>query len=265
MPLDHDAPSWDGAARRDPPGGVEADGAPTPAALRTAVLAMASHELRTPIQALRLNVALMRTRVEGAADEVPRWWLVERLQRTQRLVDQMARLVDGLLNMAEITSGHLELRRETLDLAELARAVVEDADERLRWAGTPCDVDAPEPVVGSWDRFRLAMLLENLLANAMKYAAGSPIHVRVRAVGQEAILAVADEGPGIAPQDRARVFEQFERGAPRESVAGFGLGLWIVRTVAEAHGGSVALASERGATFTVLLPRGAARAPGGAP
>jgi signal transduction histidine kinase len=234
-------------------------------ALQHTFLAVASHELRTPIQALRLNVGMMRTRVESSADEVPRRWLVDRLERTQRLVDRMTRLVDGLLNMAEISSGRLQLRRETFDLSELAWAVVADADEHLRWAGCSCDLDAPEPVVGSWDRFRVAMVLENLLANAMKYAAGCPIHVRVRREGADASLVVADEGRGIAAEDRARVFEQFERGGRRESVSGFGLGLWIVRTIAEAHGGSVALANGGGATFTVTLPLGTAREPGGSP
>lgn len=265
MANDRDALSCDAVGGCYPPREGGGDREPTPTAIRTAVLAMASHELRTPIQALRLNVALMRTRVESAADELPRRWLVERLQRTQRLVDQMAKLVDGLLNVAEITSGRLELRRETFDLAELARGVVAEADERLRWAGSRCDVDAPEPVIGCWDRFRIAMVLENLLANAMKYATGSPVHVRVRAAGQDAVLGVADEGPGIPSADRARVFEQFERGAPREAIGGFGLGLWIVRTVAEAHGGSVDLSSGRGATFTVVLPRLVARAPSGSP
>lgn len=238
---------------------------PRASALQNAFLAVASHELRTPIQAIRLNVGMMRARVESSADEVPRRWLVERMERTERLVDRMARLVDGLLNMAEISSGRLHLRPETFDLSELARAAVTDAEEHLRWAGCSCDVDAPEPVVGSWDRFRVAMILENLLANAMKYAAGCAVHVRVRREGEDAFLVVADEGRGIAPADHARVFEQFERGGRRESVSGFGLGLWIVRTIAEAHGGSIALASNGGATFTVTLPLTVARAPAGAP
>jgi signal transduction histidine kinase len=268
MVAEREAPNWSedaDSARAKPSPEDRAVANARQSGLQHAFLAVASHELRTPIQAIRLNVGMMRTRIQSSADEVPRRWLVERLQRTERLVDQMARLVDGLLNMAEISSGHLALRRETLDLSELARGVVGDAADRLRWARCPCDVDAPEPVVGSWDRFRIAVLLENLLANAMKYAAGSPVHVRVRAEGGDARVVVADEGPGIAPADRARVFEQFERGAGRENVTGFGLGLWIVRTIAEAHGGSVALSSGGGATFTVTLPIRNARGPGGAP
>jgi signal transduction histidine kinase len=269
MATDRDAPNADAldrSERVEPPAVVSGDERAKPAGPQHTFLAVASHELRTPIQALRLNLGMMRTRVEASADEVPRRWLVERLQRTERLVDQMARLVDGLLNMAEISSGRLALRRETFDLSDLAREVVADAEERLRWARSPCDVDAPEPVVGTWDRFRVAMVLENLLANAMKYAAGSPVHVCVRRAARHATLVVADEGPGIVPGDRSRVFEQFERGERRESVGGFGLGLWIVRTIAEAHGGSVALASDaHGATFTVTLPREDARAPGGSP
>ncbi|HET8541764.1 MAG TPA: HAMP domain-containing sensor histidine kinase [Anaeromyxobacter sp.] len=233
-------------------------------AFSQAFLAVASHELRTPMQAIGLNLAMMRSRIESSADEVPRRWLVERLRRTQRLLDQMVRLVDGLLGMGEISSGHLRLRRETFDLAELTRGIVADAADRLQWARCLCDVVAPVPVIGCWDRFRVAMIVENLLSNAVKYAAGCPIHVRVSIQEDEAHLVVEDEGPGIAPEDRARVFERFERGARPGSSSGFGLGLWIVRAIAEAHGGSVALLGGRGATFVVSLPLGAAPAPGGA-
>ena len=228
-------------------------------------LAVASHELRTPIQAIGLNVTMMRRRVETSADEVPRDWILERLERTQRLLDRMARLLEGLSGLGEVASGRLQLRRERFDLSELTRSLVSDASDRMHWAGCACDVDAPAPVVGSWDRFRIAMVVENLISNATKYAAGCPIHVRVSAEAETARLVVADEGPGIAPSDRARVFERFERGARGGDCAGFGLGLWIVRTVVDAHGGSVVLGDGSGATFVVSLPLVAVRARAGSP
>lgn len=267
MANEREAPSWDGLAAPESREGARIDPGeePRPPTVGEAFVAVASHELRTPIQAIRLNVGILRTRVESSADEVPRGWLIERLQRTERLVDQMAGLVDRLLNMAEISSGHLELRRETFDLAELARTVVADAEERLRWARCPCDVDAPAAVVGSWDRFRIAMVIENLLANATKYAPGAPVHVRVHAEAGDAVLSVEDEGPGIPRRDRSRLFQRFERGPGRRTVGGFGLGLWIVRTIAEAHGGSVEASTAPGAKFTIRLPKTTAPAPAGSP
>jgi signal transduction histidine kinase len=224
--------------------------------------AMASHELRTPLQALGLNLTMLRERVANSADEVPKAWLADRLERTQRLVHQMERLVEGLLNVSEISAGRFALALEEADLSELAHAVVARAADRLRWSGCHCTVDAPAPVRARVDRLRVELVLENLLANAMKYAHGSPIAVRVAAEGARAVLAVADGGPGIAPEAQARIFERFERGPGAGSVAGFGLGLWIVRTVVEAHGGAAAVESApgAGATFTVTLPRAEASA-----
>jgi len=219
---------------------------------------MASHELRTPLQSLALHVSVMRTRVNGTADEIPAAWLAARLTRTQHVVDRMRRLVEGLLNLSEIASGRLELKRERVDLVELAERVVSGARDELAWAGCASRVEADGAVTGSWDPLRLEILLENLLSSAIKYAPGMPVVVRVGRDGAWGALAVEDGGPGVPLADRARIFGRFERGRGASRVAGFGLGLWIVRAIGETHGGSVRVdgAPGRGATFTVRLPLG---------
>lgn len=224
--------------------------------LRHAFFAMASHELRTPLQSLALQVGVMLTRVRGTADEIPASWIVGRLTRTQAVVDRMRRLVEGLLNLSEIASGRIDLKRDRVDLADVAASVVSGARDTLEWAGCPCELELEAGVTGQWDRLRLEIMLDNLLSNAVKYAPGKPITVRVRRDGAGARLEVRDRGPGVAPADRERVFRRFERVEGSAKVAGFGLGLWIVATLAAAHGGEARVegAPGAGATFVVTLP-----------
>jgi signal transduction histidine kinase len=114
-------------------------------------------------------------------------------------------------------------------------------------------------VVGAWDRLRLEQVVTNLLTNALKYGAGRPVHVRVWAEAGVARLAVRDEGIGIAPEHRARIFGKFERAVSERHYGGLGLGLHITQQIVRALGGSILLESEpgRGSTFTVELPPGA--------
>jgi signal transduction histidine kinase len=104
---------------------------------------------------------------------------------------------------------------------------------------------------------RMEQVFTNLLVNAAKFGDGKPVTLRVRPVGELARIEVTDEGIGIAPEHQARVFERFERAAPAQSFGGLGLGLYIVRQIVEAHGGTIAVSSVpgEGATFTVELPR----------
>lgn len=235
----------------------DASGAPGQESLPEAFLALASHELRTPLQAIGLQLEMMRGRIAQAGSDVPTDWVLERLERVGKLVKRSTRLLENLLDVSDIAHGQHGLRREAFDLGELAEEVVAANAEALRWARCPCALERRGPLPGRWDRPRIERALENLLANAMKYAAGSPIQVRVWAEEGEAFLSVGDGGPGIAPDDQRRIFARFVRGSHPGSVEGFGLGLWIVKTIAEEHGGAVELASAPGggAMFTIRLPR----------
>jgi signal transduction histidine kinase len=221
-----------------------------------AFLALASHELRMPLHAMGLQVEMLRVRIAQSSGKVPAPWVLERLEGMEKLLKRARRLIENLLGVSEIALGRHVLRRERFDLAELAEEVLSGNAEALRWAGCPCAFERAGPVVGLWDRARIERVLENLLVNAMKYAAGAPIEVRVWAEGPTAFLSVRDEGPGIAAADHERVFQRFARAAHCGSVEGFGLGLWVVKTIAEEHGGSVELdsAPRAGARFTIRLP-----------
>lgn len=269
MPRDETPPSSaarPGAARSEAGRAVEPD-APSPSTVEPpaaardrdtvdAFLALASHELRTPLQAMGLQLEMMRGRMAQFPGEVPTEWVMERLERMGKLVKRSTRLAENLLDISDIAQGHHQLRREPFDLAELTEDVLAANAEALRWARCDCRFERSAPVLGRWDRPRIERVLENLLGNAIKYAPGAPIEVKVWADATAAFLSVRDGGPGIASADQLRIFERFQRGAHEGTVEGFGLGLWIVKTIAEEHGGDVQLESSpgAGATFTISLP-----------
>ena len=170
-------------------------------------------------------------------------------------MDRLSRLTDQVLDISQVTEGRLVLRREPFDLADLAAEVT--ARFRSECLAAGCEVDARfDPMRGAWDRTRLDQLLTNLLTNAIKYGGGRPIHLRLKTRSGKACLSVRDHGIGIASENRERIFERFERAASARRYGGLGIGLWVVRRIVEAHGGSVELDSKpgKGAEFRILLP-----------
>jgi len=221
---------------------------------RDEFLAIASHELSTPLTALSLQVQnLLRALTRGEAETEK---LRTHTEATWRMVGRLARMIRELLEISRI-SGRIRLEREEVDLALLIRESVLRLDPQIAQAGSAVTVLASEPVPGRWDRTRLDQVIDNLLANAIKFGAGKPVEIVVDGFGPMARLEVRDHGIGIGPRDQARVFERFERAVSRRRFGGLGLGLWIARQVVEAHGGTISLSSEpgRGSTFTVELPR----------
>ena len=217
-------------------------------------LAIASHELRTPLTPLRLGIqhALrMLTAGHPSTQEI-----IARLTVAERQVMRLSKLVEGMLDMSRLTRGALQLERVPCDLGALVHEVMERSQEVLTHVGcTPeLRVEGPLQVLG--DRLRLEQVLENLLSNATKYGAGCPIHVHCRAEEGQALLSVEDEGIGISPEDQQRIFGRFERASSVRHYGGFGLGLYLLREIVDAHGGSVSVRSQpgQGACFTVKLP-----------
>jgi len=218
--------------------------------LREEFIALASHELRTPLTPLKLQLLMLRRTSKDP--EVPR-----RLDSVDRQLVRLTRLVEDLLDTSRMASGSWSLRRERMDLGALAQDVVAGLEGELEAAGCGASVRVFGPVGGEWDPTRLQQVVSNLVTNAMKFGAGKPITVSVNGEGDQVELQVTDEGVGVARHEQRRIFEPFERAREARDVAGLGLGLYVVRTVVEAHGGRVAVRSEpgQGSTFTVRLPR----------
>ncbi|MDC0742792.1 AAA family ATPase [Polyangium mundeleinium] len=228
--------------------------------IRDEFLNIASHELNTPLTPLRLQVQLLRRRLEDPALAAnPKLQGLPRLlEIANHSVERLEKLVGELLDVVRIGAGKLSLALEDVDLATLAREAIDGLQHQVTVAGCTVELVASEPVVGRWDRFRIEQVFINLLTNAIKYGMGKPITVGARRVGPRAEFWVEDRGMGIPKDDQARIFERFERAVSSRSFGGLGLGLYIARQIVEAHGGTIRVHSEpgHGATFTVELPGG---------
>ncbi|MGC3999244.1 MAG: CHASE domain-containing protein [Anaeromyxobacter sp.] len=220
---------------------------------RDEFLSIASHELKTPLTSLALQSDSLRAVARRSKDQ----GLAGKAEVVRRNVERLVRLVASLLDISRITAGRLELELEDVDLAAVAREVAHRFEEEAQRAGCALGLELDGHVVGRWDRLRVDQVVTNLLSNAIKYGQGQPIDVRVSAQADRAVLAVRDHGIGIAPADQPRIFERFERAVSKRNYGGFGLGLWIVRQLVEAMGGTVRVESApgQGALFTVELVR----------
>ncbi|MEW5848813.1 MAG: sensor histidine kinase [Myxococcota bacterium] len=220
-------------------------------AIRDEFIAIAAHELRTPITPLKLRLQALMLLLRRHEREAP--WAEQAQQglaACERQLSRLTRLVDNLLDASQRESTQLKLSLEELDLAELVTEVAEAFPE------CQLALDLERPLPGRWDRLHLERLLSNLIANAAKFGRGMPIDIRLRRVDTMARLAVRDRGIGIPPEDQARIFDRFEQAVSSFQYGGLGLGLYIARQVAEAHGGTIRVRSVRGegSTFIVELP-----------
>jgi signal transduction histidine kinase len=175
---------------------------------------------------------------------------------TTSQVKRLLRLVDDMLDHSRIQMGKLQLTFESVDLSILVQEVVARFQLQAEAIGCPIWVEDGAPLIGHWDRFRIEQVVSNLISNAIKYGAGKPIEVSLTQSGNEAILFVRDHGIGIAQEDQAKIFDQFERVSHTTHISGLGLGLYITKSIVEQHQGNISLESEigQGSRFIVRLP-----------
>lgn len=222
--------------------------------LRDEFLSIASHELKTPLTPLQLQMESLERLVQlkqpiGA----------ERLESiariTVRQVQRLTALVGNLLDISRISSGRLALEPEPADLGAIVDETVERFAAEGERVGSPITVTKRGALEGVWDRLRIEQVVTNLLSNALKYGAGKPVEIYVTRQDGSVELRVVDHGIGLEPEFIPKMFDRFARGVSGRSYGGLGLGLFIVHEIVHSHGGTVEARPSEGATeLRVVLP-----------
>jgi len=228
------------------------------AALRSAArqkdefLATLAHELRNPLAPLRMGLDLLLRRGSGEHGRT--------LSIMNRQLDHMVRLIDDLLDVARISGGKLELKKQRVNLAEIVQVALETCRPFCEQRGQVVSTQADPSLFSVADPTRLAQIIGNLLHNASKFTPeGGQVHVQLTHENDHALIRVTDSGVGIAPEQLPRVFDMFTRiqSSAGNTSSGLGIGLALSRRLAEMHDGELQVASAgvgKGSVFTFVLP-----------
>ncbi|RKH49321.1 hybrid sensor histidine kinase/response regulator [Corallococcus sp. AB050B] len=222
---------------------------------RDRFLRIAGHELRTPLTVLRLNLERAVEMVKGDADAGGS--MQKRLEPAVRQLTRLQVLVESLADVSRLSAQDVTLLVDTVDLSQVVREQVERFQIPARSASVALAVELPEvPVLLFGDRRMLEQAVGHLLSNAIKFGEDRPAKVRLSTHEGHAVLAVEDQGVGIAPEDQARIFRRFERVASSGRFEGLGLGLYLAQEIAAAHEGALTVKSAlgQGACFELKLP-----------
>ncbi|EIK97068.1 response regulator/sensor histidine kinase [Pseudomonas sp. M47T1] len=225
--------------------------------MRDDFMSIVSHEVRTPLNGLILETQLRKLHLaRDNADAFSLDKMRGMVERDERQIQSLIRLIEDMLDVSRIRTGKLSIRPSEFDLTQLVANLVDNFAPQVAAAECTISLHATEPVVGTWDEFRVEQVISNLVSNALRYGGRGPIEVSVYAHKGAALVEVRDHGIGISKENQARIFQQFERVSATHVVAGLGLGLFISEQIVVAHGGSITVNSAlgEGSTFTVCLP-----------
>ena len=222
-------------------------------------IAMLSHEIRNPLTSLMMSTQMLKSFFRS---DDPKSYSQERAQKhlhdSEVNIEKITKLAENLQVTASLQHGNLRLTPEDFVLAELIESVIDfHRGEFEKWG---CDVEwlPPEPFKVRWDRLCIEQILNNIFENAIKYGARKPIRIAATQEAEKAKISVTDCGIGIAPEHIDRIFERYDRGSAHDdgSPPGFGLGLYIARQIAKAHGGEISVESTvgNGSTFFIEIP-----------
>ena len=223
--------------------------------VRDDFLSVASHELGTPLTALKLHVEKLERMLAPARAPLDPEPFRVRAGLIQAEVARLDHLVGSLLDTTRLAVGGLPLRLERLELGPIVDRVVRELGPVAETAQCAVTLRNRPALCGRWDRERLEQALTNLLSNAFKYGAGRPVEVTVDGDGSAASVEVRDHGVGLPADQQELIFQRFGRAPHTRGFGGLGLGLWIARQSVEAMGGTIGVRSVpgEGATFEIVL------------
>lgn len=226
--------------------------------LRDDFISIAAHELRNPLTPISLDVDVLLAQARRRPNVDPAE--IASLERLQRNIQIFTRRAATLLDVSRVQSGQFTLDPRRILLSDVVRRVLAASTAMAEQAHCALAVSLDEQVSGHWDPAAVEQIVENLLSNALRYGAGKPISVSVQTSKDAALVEVSDGGIGIENSDQERIFDRFHR-VPGATVSGFGVGLWISRSLARAMAGDVTVRSSPGAgsTFILRLPMSPSR------
>ncbi|MEZ0210013.1 MAG: ATP-binding protein [Methylophilus sp.] len=225
--------------------------------MREEFMSLVAHEMRTPLNTLFLDVQVRLAQL--AKNNLSAFTpdnLHKMLARGERQLKSIIRLIEDMMDVSRIKNGKLSIQPGDANLSVLVRQIAEDLTPLAKEASIEFTLEVEAEVIGFWDAFRIEQIIINLMTNAIRYGKGKPVHVSLKREGESAIIQVTDHGIGISEHEQKNIFEAFERASGNEVRAGLGLGLYISRKLAEAHGGQITVSSQKalGSTFTLRLP-----------
>lgn len=226
--------------------------------LRDEFLMVASHELKTPMTSLMMQLQIARRLLnteQVTTNTIEHERFSMSVDTCIRQGKRLITLVEDLLDVAQLEAGQLKLYPEQVNLSTLVKGVVHQFQNDARTLD--CNLELEPHVEGFWDPVRLEQVLVNLLSNAFKYGEGRNVEIKVRrSNSNHALLAIRDFGMGIPQEMQSKIFDRFTRGVRAEEISGFGLGLYIAKQIIESHGGSIRVESKQfqGTTFFIELP-----------
>jgi PAS domain S-box-containing protein len=226
---------------------------------RDEFVSIASHELKTPITSLKLQLQMMirGINIEKGTTPSPEK-LLKSLTSSSMQIERLTALIEDLLDVTRIETGKLTYRFEEVNLSKLVKEVDERFAEEIK--RTKCSLTEliDNDIMVFCDRYRIEQVLVNLISNSIKYGSNSPIVISVKAKEEKVEINVSDSGMGIPKEMQSKIFERFERAIASTNISGLGLGLYITKQIIDAHQGSIGVVSDlgKGSTFTVILPTG---------
>jgi len=222
---------------------------------RDEFMALASHELKTPLTSLLIKTQLLEKRLANGHIEQEK--MIDFLTFSQRQIKRLSRLIDNLLDVTRISSGKFKLQKEKLDFCVMLKEVIDATMPIFNREGIEApQIDSCSEIIGEWDLIRIEQVITNLLTNAIRYGKGGPIFISLKKNQDGLLFSIRDQGGGIDESNLEKIFDRFERFVNPNDISGLGLGLYLSRKIVEAHGGKIWAESrlDHGTVFYMQLP-----------